>query len=78
MHADDIKNLLGVLKKLRDKENTVVVIEHNMNIIKSADNIIDLGPEGGKEGGEIIAEGTPEQITESDRSQTGKYLSNVL
>lgn len=66
--------LLKVVQSLVDKGNTVVVIEHNLDVIKSADWIIDVGPEGGKHGGRIIAEGTPEQVMEIEESYTGRYL----
>ncbi len=78
LHFEDVKLLLGVLQRLVDKGNTVVVIEHNLDIIKSADWIIDLGPEGGNEGGEIITSGTPESVSKSKKSYTGKFLSKVL
>lgn len=74
LHPDDIKNLLGVLKALVDKGNTVLVIEHNLDVIQNADWIIDLGPEGGDKGGEIVAEGTPREIAENKKSYTGQYL----
>ena len=74
LHFEDVKLLLGVLQRLVDKGNTVVVIEHNIDIIKSADWIIDLGPEGGDKGGKIIFEGTPEDMKKSRTSITGKYL----
>ncbi|NMA44363.1 MAG: excinuclease ABC subunit UvrA [Candidatus Diapherotrites archaeon] len=74
LHFHDIKKLLDVLQVLVDKGNTVVVIEHNLDVIKSADHIIDLGPEGGEEGGEVIVAGTPEEITENKKSYTGKFL----
>ncbi|MFQ5443903.1 MAG: hypothetical protein ACE5EK_04725, partial [Nitrospinales bacterium] len=67
-----------VLSKLVDAGNTVVIIEHNMDVIKMADNIIDLGPEGGDHGGEVVAEGTPEQIAKNKKSFTGKYLKEYL
>ena len=70
--------LLKVLHRLRDHGNTVVVIEHNLDVIKTADWIIDLGPEGGEGGGQIIAEGTPEEIAGSENSFTGHYLKSVL
>jgi len=70
--------LLKVLHRLRDHCNTVVVIEHNLDVIKTADWIIDLGPEGGDEGGKIIAEGTPEAIAAAPASYTGRYLRDVL
>jgi excinuclease ABC subunit A len=70
--------LLLVLNRLVDKGNTVIVIEHNLDVIKTADWVIDLGPEGGDEGGEIVAEGTPEQIAKNQRSYTGEYLKKIL
>jgi len=78
LHFEDIKNLLAVLNKLVDKGNTVIVIEHNMDIIKSADWIIDLGPGGGDKGGKIIAQGTPQQVAKIKKSYTGKYLNKIL
>ena len=78
LHFQDIKQLLKVLHKLRDQGNTVVVIEHNLDVIKTADWIIDLGPKGGDKGGEIIAEGTPENIVKSKKSLTGKFLKKIL
>jgi len=78
LHFHDIKKLLDVLQVLVDKGNTVVVIEHNLEVIKSADHIIDLGPEGGGGGGQIIAEGTPEQVAKNHKSFTGKFLASVL
>lgn len=78
LHSDDTKKLLGVLHKLVDKGNTMVIIEHNTDIIKNADYIIDLGPEAGERGGNIIAEGTPEEIAKNSDSMTGKYLSKFL
>jgi excinuclease ABC subunit A len=78
LHFEDIRILLKLLDKLVDKGNTVVVIEHNLDVIKCADWIIDLGPEGGEKGGEIVAEGTPEQITRKRKSLTGKYLKQEL
>ena len=73
-----MKKLLQVLNRLVDAGNTVVVIEHNLDVIKTADWIIDLGPEGGDAGGEIIACGTPEEIAKNDKSYTGLYLRKVL
>jgi len=70
--------LLLVLNRLVDKGNTVIVIEHNLDVIKTADYIIDLGPEGGDGGGRIIAEGTPEQVAKTKGSYTGEYLKKVL
>ncbi len=74
LHFEDIKMLLTVLNRLVEKGNTVIVIEHNMDVIKTADHIIDLGPEGGEAGGEIVAEGTPEEIAASKKSYTGSFL----
>lgn len=78
LHFDDIKKLIHIFNRLVDSGNTVVVIEHNMDIIKCADYIIDLGPEGGEKGGEIVAEGTPEEVAMNGRSYTGKYLKDYL
>jgi excinuclease ABC subunit A len=78
LHADDIGKLLGVLNQLVDAGNSVIVIEHNMDVIKTADHIIDLGPEGGDEGGYIIGCGTPEELTTVANSYTGQYLAKVL
>ncbi|HEY0196075.1 MAG TPA: excinuclease ABC subunit UvrA, partial [Methanobacterium sp.] len=77
LHFADIKKLLHVLERLRDSGNTVIVIEHNLDVIKTADYIIDLGPEGGDEGGMVIAQGTPEKIASSG-TYTGKFLQHVL
>lgn len=74
LHFQDIKRLLGVVQKLIEKGNTFIIIEHNMDVIKTADYIIDIGPEGGKGGGEVIAAGTPEEIAETEGSHTAKYL----
>ncbi len=78
LHFHDIEQLLGVLHRLRDRGNTVVVIEHNLDVIKTADWIIDLGPEGGDGGGEIIATGTPEDVAANKKSFTGQYLASLL
>ncbi|HEX9116641.1 MAG TPA: excinuclease ABC subunit UvrA, partial [Anaerolineae bacterium] len=78
LHFDDIKKLLEVLSQLVDQGNTVVVIEHNLDVIKSADWLVDLGPDGGDAGGYIIAEGTPERVANSERSYTGRFLRKVL
>jgi excinuclease ABC subunit A len=79
LHFDDIKKLLGILNRLVDAGNTVIVIEHNLDVIKTADWIIDLGPEGGKEGGKVIVSGTPEEVAKWDKeSWTGKYLKECL
>ena len=77
LHPADIKNLLNVLKKLVDKGNTILVVEHNLDIIKNADWIIDLGPEGGDKGGYIVAEGTPSQIAKTKKSYTGQWLKKI-
>jgi excinuclease ABC subunit A len=78
LHFDDIKRLLQVLSKLVDKGNTVLVIEHNLDVIKSVDWVIDLGPEGGNKGGEIVAAGTPREVAKVKRSYTGQYLSKII
>jgi excinuclease ABC subunit A len=78
LHFEDVNKLLGVLHSLVDKGNTVLVIEHNLDVIKTADWIIDLGPEGGSGGGAVVAEGTPEQIVEVPASHTGRFLRRVL
>ena len=78
LHFYDVEQLLGVLHQLRDHGNTVIVIEHNLDVIKTADWVIDIGPEGGAGGGEIIATGTPEQIVKCKQSYTGKFLKPLL
>jgi excinuclease ABC subunit A len=78
LHFADIQLLLDVIHKLRDAGNTIVIIEHNLDVIKTADWVIDLGPEGGYGGGEIIAEGTPEEVANNKKSYTGKYLKPYL
>ncbi|MGH8252069.1 MAG: excinuclease ABC subunit UvrA [Steroidobacteraceae bacterium] len=78
LHFEDVKHLLAVLHRLRDEGNTVIVIEHNLDVIKTADWVIDLGPEGGDGGGSIVAEGTPEQLARASGSFTGRYLKRVL
>src|SRR6059036_674124 len=78
LHLDDVKKLLGVLNRLVDAGNTVLVVEHHLDVIKAADHVIDLGPEGGEEGGEIVAEGPPETIAQTPGSYTGKFLAEVL
>lgn len=74
LHMEDIKRLLAILQKIVDNKDTVLVIEHNLDVIKVADYIIDLGPEGGDQGGEVVATGTPEEVMQNDRSYTGKFL----
>jgi excinuclease ABC subunit A len=78
LHFEDVNKLLGVLNRLADGGNTVVVIEHNLDVIKSADWVIDLGPDGGSRGGTIVAEGTPEQVAKNKKSYTGEFLAEVL
>jgi excinuclease ABC subunit A len=78
LHFDDVSKLLGVLHRLVDGGNTVVVIEHNLDVIKTADHIVDLGPEGGAGGGEIVASGTPEEVAATPGSYTGQYLQPML
>ena len=78
LHFDDVRKLLTVLQELVERGNTVLVIEHNLDVIKSSDYIVDLGPEGGDKGGEIIAKGTPEQVAKEKKSLTGQWLKKVL
>jgi excinuclease ABC subunit A len=78
LHFEDIKRLLSVLQRLVDSGNTVLVIEHNLDVIKTADHLIDLGPEGGQRGGRIIAQGTPEQVARVEGSYTGQYLRTLI
>ena len=78
LHFADIQLLLDVIHKLRDAGNTIVIIEHNLDVIKTSDWVIDLGPEGGDGGGEIIAEGTPEEVANNKKSYTGEYLKSYL
>ena len=78
LHTDDVRRLLEVLQRLVDGGNTVVVIEHNLDVIKNADYLIDLGPEGGSGGGEIVCTGTPEEVAQCERSYTGQYLKKIL
>jgi excinuclease ABC subunit A len=78
LHFDDVKKLLDVLNKLVDQGNTVVVIEHNLDVIKTADHLIDLGPDGGEAGGHIVAEGSPEEVAADETSYTGQVLAEVL
>ena len=78
LHFHDVKKLLEVLQELVEQGNTVVVIEHNLEVIKTADWIVDLGPEGGDGGGEIVAQGTPEEVAKNPRSYTGQYLKSLL
>ncbi len=78
LHFEDVRKLLEVLHELVDQGNSVVVIEHNLDVVKTADHIIDIGPEGGDGGGRIVATGTPEQVAESAESHTGRYLKQML
>jgi len=78
LHFEDIRVLMEVLNKLTNKGNTVLIIEHNLDVIKMVDYIIDVGPEGGKKGGKIVAEGTPEEITKSKKSHTARFLKKEL
>ena len=78
LHTADVHRLVDILQRLTDGGNTVVVIEHNLDVIKTADYIIDLGPEGGNGGGTVVACGTPEEITQCDKSYTGRYLKKYL
>ncbi len=78
LHFADVHKLIEILHRLADGGNTVVVIEHNLDVIKTADYIIDMGPEGGDGGGTVIAEGTPEQVAENSISYTGKYVKKYL
>ena len=78
LHIHDVRQLLAVLNRLVDRGNTVVVIEHNLDVIKTADYVIDLGPEGGAEGGYVVAAGTPEEIASAETSHTGRALRAVL
>jgi excinuclease ABC subunit A len=78
LHFEDIRKLLGVINGLVDKGNTVIVIEHNLDVIKTSDWLVDMGPEGGSGGGMVVAEGTPEQVVEVAESYTGQFLREVL
>jgi excinuclease ABC subunit A len=78
LHYEDVKKLIEILQKLVNSGNTVMVIEHNLDLIKCADYIIDVGPEGGAAGGDIVAKGTPEQVAENPKSYTGQYLKKIL
>ena len=78
LHFYDIEQLLKVLHRLRDHGNTVVIIEHNLDVVKTADWVIDIGPEGGENGGQIVACGTPEEVSQIESSYTGHYLAKLL
>jgi excinuclease ABC subunit A len=78
LHIADVKKLLQVLRALVDAGNSMIIIEHNLDVIKSADYLIDMGPEGGEAGGEIVAVGTPEQVAKNSKSYTGQFLKKIL
>jgi excinuclease ABC subunit A len=78
LHFADVEKLLSILHRLVDSGNTVIVIEHNLDVIRSADHVIDLGPEGGDEGGEVVATGTPEEVARVEESYTGRFLRDLL
>jgi excinuclease ABC subunit A len=78
LHTHDVRRLMGILDKLVQGGNSMIIIEHNLNVIKCADHIIDMGPEGGQHGGQIIATGTPEQLAKNPKSETGKFLKTIL
>ena len=78
LHFEDVKKLLDVLGKLVDQGNTVLVIEHNLDVVRTADHVIDLGPEGGEGGGRIVAQGTPEEVARMAGSHTGRFLAEAL
>ena len=78
LHYEDVYKLIEILNKLVDRQNTVIVIEHNMDIIKSSDYLIDMGPEGGSGGGNIVCSGTPEQVAENKVSHTAKFIKKIL
>ena len=78
LHFDDVKKLLGVMDRLVEAGNTMIVIEHNLDVIKTADWVIDLGPEGGPDGGRVVAQGTPERVAATKGSHTGRHLKPLL
>ena len=78
MHSYDIDKLCTVLQRLQEGGNTIIIIEHNLDVIKLSDYIVDLGPEGGDGGGTVVAEGTPEQVAENPRSYTGQFLKRIF
>ena len=78
LHFADVHKLTEILRRLTDDGNTVIVIEHNLDVIKTADYIIDIGPEGGERGGTVVAHGTPEEVAENENSYTGKYIKKML
>lgn len=78
LHSEDVKQLIAVLHQMVDQKATIIIIEHNLDVIKNADYIIDLGPEGGAKGGFIVAQGTPEEVSKNKNSYTGQYLKKIL
>ena len=78
LHNSDIDKLLDVLNKLIDKGNSMIIIEHNLDVLKTVDYLIDLGPEGGDEGGTIVAQGTPQKVAKNKKSYTGRYLKSII
>ena len=78
LHSEDVKKLINVIQRIVDNGDTVIIIEHNLDVIKCADNIIDLGPEGGNKGGTIVVTGTPEEVADCKESYTGQFLKKVL
>jgi len=78
LHYEDVKKLIEILQQLVNQGNTVMVIEHNLDLIKCADYVLDIGPEGGEGGGNLIAKGTPEEVAENSKSHTGHYLKKML
>ena len=78
LHTDDVSKLIKIINSLTDKGNTIVVIEHNVDVIRGADWIIDLGPDGGENGGNVVCQGTPEQVAQCEQSATGQHLKSVL
>ena len=78
LHFADVHKLTEILRRLTDDGNTVIVIDHNLDVIKTADYIIDIGPEGGERGGSVVAHGTPEDVAENENSYTGKYIKKML
>ena len=78
LHFADVEKLLNILRRLVDSGNTVIVIEHNLDVVRSSDYVIDLGPEGGDAGGEVVATGTPEEVARVEQSYTGRFLRDLL
>ena len=78
LHSEDVNRLIKVIQRIVDQGATMIIIEHNLDIIKNADHVIDLGPEGGEKGGSLVASGTPEKVSENKNSYTGKFLKSIL